>query len=369
MAEDPSLTYAPGHNDHYFRRLFLSVTEHAIVLLDRMGRITGWSPGAERLFGWSAEEALGQSSALIFTEEDRRAGAPETELERAAARGRADDTRWHVRKDGGRFWAIAAAETVYGDNGRVEGFVKIVRDRTDIKRYEEQLERSNRDLDAFASHLAHEVRSPLTGVRMALGALLRRYADTLQAGDQELVEEAIDAIDDIDTLTSDLLAYARLSRSPQFDREHIESQTVLQDALALLDEEIDVQQAEVTAGALPAVQANPAMLRTLFRNLVGNALKYNEADVPRVRVAAEDADDAWVFSVEDNGIGIPEERRENIFDLFERGETGETVGVGVGLALARRIVERHGGRIWVESEPDRGSTFYFTLPKAPPSGG
>lgn len=363
MNERPITSYAPEHSDRFFRHLFMGARAYAIVLFDHRGRINGWSQGAEQLFGWRTEEVLGKSGALIFTEEDREAGAPKKEIDRAVSEGYADDTRWHVTKSGERFWASAATEAVYDEGGAVEGFAKIVRDRTDLKRYEEALEESNRDLDAFAGHVAHEVHSPLAGVRLALNRLQRRYAGALENEDLELVREAHTAVSDIDRLTADLLAFARLHPSEELNRERTDCGEAVEEALVLLEDEIEARNAEVTGGELPTVYANRALLVRVFRNLIGNGITYNESEVPHVQVSAIEEADAWVFRVEDNGTGIPEEDRERVFDLLERGKVGEAAGLGVGLALARRVVERRGGRIWVESEPGHGSTFYFTLPK------
>lgn len=363
MDERTLTRLAPGHSDRFFRRLVLTAKEYAMILMDPEGRITGWNDGAERLFGWSADEVLGESGAIIFTEEDRAAGAPEEELEGAAAEGRADDTRWHVKKSGEFFWASAAAEAVYDEQGNVDAFVKVVRDRTDIKRYQEQLEESVRDLDAFASHFAHEVRSPLSGVHMVLSATRRRYDEALEADDAEGIREAEKAIVEIERLMVDLLSFARLGSSDDMERTRVESREAAEDALRLLESTVKERGAEIEVGELPTVYADPTLLRHLFRNLIANAIQHNESEVPRVRVTADEEPDAWGFRVEDNGVGIAEEKREGLFDLFSRGEAGRAESIGVGLALSKRIVERHGGRIWVESEPGRGSTFFFTLPK------
>ena len=226
------------------------------------------------------------------------------------------------------------------------------------------MEQSNRDLDAFASHLAHEVRSPLIGVRMILlGMVMKHYANTLRPEDIEKIRKAEKDIEHVSQLTEDLLTLARLNRCEELELERIDSHAVLREALDLLADEIEECGGEVTAGKLPTVHANPTLLCHLFRNLVVNGVTHNESAVPRVHVDAVEEHNAWVFRVEDNGVGIPNHARVHVFDLFDRGEAREVQGFGVGLALAKRIVERHGGRIWLESEPGQGSTFFFTLPK------
>ncbi len=376
-----STEYAPGHSDRYFRLLFESSDEYAMMLLDREGQITGWNRGAERLLGWSAEEALGKKGAIIFTEEDRREGAPDQEIRTASVQGRAQDTRWHIKKSGEYFWASAVLEAVQDRSGNVTGFAKIIRDRTEVKRYEEaleektealeerskELEQSNQRLEAFASYVAHEMRSPLLGASLVIDALFERYDDVIEPEDLERAREVKNTLHDIKQFVADLLTYSRLDGPEELEREPVQPREVVENALTDLWPLIEEREAEVDVGDLPEVLANPTQLRHLFRNLLSNALTYNEAEVPRARVRAEEDAQAWIFRVADNGVGISEEDHQAIFDLFERNSTEDTSGIGVGLALTRRIVEAHGGQIWVDSEPGEGTTFYFTIPKAHPS--
>lgn len=373
---------APGHSDRFFRLLFENSDEYAMVLLDGDGRITGWNRGAERLLGWSTEEALGEQGAIFFTEEDRRKGAPEQEINTALAKGRAEDTRWHIKKSGECFWASAVLEAVEDGEGNVVGFAKIIRDRTEVKRYEEalekkaevlerrseQLEQSNQRLEAFASYVAHEMRSPLLGASLVIDALFERYDDVIEPEDLERAREVKNTLHDIKQFVADLLTYSRLDGPEEIEREPVQARTVVDEARADLRPLVEDRGANVEVGELPEVRANPTQLRHLFRNLLSNALTYNESEVPRVRVEAREKAQAWVFRVADNGVGISKDDQQAIFDLFERKDEGGASGIGVGLALTRRIVEAHGGEIWVESEPGQGTTFFFTIPKASTSG-
>lgn len=421
IEQTPTTDRAPQYSDRYFRHLFESSDETAIVLLDSEGKITGWNRGVERLLGWSTEEALGQEGAIFFTEEDRKAGAPEEELETAKEHGWADDTRWHVKKSGERFWANAVMEAVEDREGNAVGFAKILRDRTDIKRYEKaleektqeleektsqleekteelkekneqleektrKLEESNERLESFASYLAHEVRSPLVGVSLMIDRLFDRSSDALDREDEERVRLVKSSVEDINRFVSDLLSYSRLGGKEQLKREPVQAQSVAEEARGDIQPFIEGTGAEVEIGDLPEVYANPTYLRHLFRNLFSNAVEYNKSEVPRVRVEvskqkesqvapsqsessqvrpheeSSEGSKAWVFSVKDNGVGMSEEDRNKIFNLFQRGGQEEEAGVGVGLALVRRIVEAHGGEIWVESEVGDGTTFFFTIP-------
>lgn len=355
----------------YLRLLIENVDDYAILSLGLDGRITSWNPGAEHVFGWSAEEAIGQPSAMLFTEDDRAAGIPEKERAVAASEGRAEETRWHMRKSRERFWANGVMVGVEDEEGQVLGFTKILRDLTHWKQREEalqeanvHLEQSNRNLEAFASHVAHEMRAPLMDVREHLRRLFKKHTNVLDTETLEGAREAQWALHDLDQFATDLLAYARLEEASEIALEPAESKQALREALADLKLQIEQREAQVTTGDLPQVYANPPQLRHLFRNLIGNAIKYNDSDVPRIEIDAEPGEDAWLFRVRDNGIGISDTDQEVIFSPFRQGDAdSERPGAGVGLSLCKRIVEQHGGRIWVESEPRHGSTFLFTLPK------
>ncbi len=201
----------------YLRLLIENAEEYAIISLGLDGRITSWNAGARRLLGWEADEVIGEPVAVLFPEKDREEGVPERERAVAADEGRAEDTRWHVRKGGERFWANGVMISVEDEAGQVVGFAKILRDLTRQKHYEEaleeanaQLEQSNRNLEAFASHVAHEMRSPLLGFRIHLDLLFRKYGDVLDEETLDLAREARDALEDLDRFAEDLLAYARL---------------------------------------------------------------------------------------------------------------------------------------------------------------
>lgn len=360
--------HAFWESNRYFRLLVENASDYAIFSLDLDGRITTWNRGAERLLGWSKEEAIGRSGKIVFTEKDRADDVPKEEMARAAREGRSENTRWHVRKGGERFWASGILEAVRSEAGELLGFAKILRDRTETKRYEEALEQSNRNLAAFAGHVAHEVRSPLMGIRLVIASLLRKHSDVLDEETLEMAREVQASIRDLDRFTTDLLSYSRLGEGRRLaDRQEVASEEAFREALSDLKPLIEERRAEVEveAAGLPTVSANPSLLRHLFRNLIANAIEHNDADVPRVWVEVSEEADAWRFRVADNGTGIAETDRERIFEFFQRG-TREAPGVGIGLALSRRIVEAHGGQIGAEpGGPEGGSIFFFTLPRNP----
>jgi PAS domain S-box-containing protein len=225
-----------------------------------------------------------------------------------------------------------------------------------------ELARSNKDLEQFAYVASHDLQEPLRMVTGFVELLEKECQGALTADACTYISHAVDGARRMRTLIDDLLTFSRVTtRGGQV--EATRSEEVLEEALAALHLAIQEAGATVTHGALPTVRADATQLAQVFQNLVGNAVKFHGAEPPRVHVEARREGEHWLFSVRDNGIGIAAEFRDRIFLIFQRLHTRrEYPGTGIGLALCKKIVERHGGRLWVESEPGRGSTFFFTLP-------
>jgi signal transduction histidine kinase len=224
------------------------------------------------------------------------------------------------------------------------------------------LARSNKELAQFAYVASHDLQEPLRMVDSYLGLLERRYSDKLDDDAHEFIGYAVAGARRMKSLIDDLLAYSRVSNRP-LSLAVVDTGAVVGNVLKMLVQPIAESGAEIAVAALPEVEADCPQLERLFANLIENALKYRGAATPLIRVAAERKDDAWEFSVADNGIGIDAEFRERVFEIFARLNGREKYpGSGIGLASCRRIVERHGGRIWVAETPGGGATFRFTLP-------
>ncbi len=225
------------------------------------------------------------------------------------------------------------------------------------------LEQSNFELQQFAYIVSHDLQAPLRGIAGFAQFLQQDYRGKLDQSADEYIAQIVECAGRMQRLISDLLAYSRLeSQARSFAPTDLAK--VFDDMVSLLRAEIDDVGGEVVRGDLPTVQGDPAQLSQLFQHLIGNAIKYHSDDLPRIRVTSERNGGEFMIAVQDNGISIDAKHHERIFEIFRRLHTHEQYpGTGIGLAICRRIVLRHGGRIWVESTVGNGSTFFVTFPE------
>ncbi|MFB0517363.1 MAG: ATP-binding protein, partial [Candidatus Neomarinimicrobiota bacterium] len=225
----------------------------------------------------------------------------------------------------------------------------------------EALKRSNQELEQFAYITSHDLQEPLRMVSGYSQLLARRYQGKLDADADEFIAYLVDGANRMKRLINDLLTYSRVQRAGR-DFEPTDSEAALDQALANLHAAIEEQGAEVSHDPLPMVMADTSHLVQLFQNLIGNAIKFHGKDPPNIHVSAKENESKWIFSVRDNGIGIDPQYADRIFRIFQRLHGREEYpGTGIGLAICKKIVEHHGGNIWVESQPGKGSAFYFDL--------
>ena len=235
-----------------------------------------------------------------------------------------------------------------------------------LESYAAELESSNAQLQGFAHTVAHEVKSPLTVVSACLQMLAEKYRETLADEDWELVEDTSTAIHGLTTMVADLLEFSQIgSERPSF--EDVDMEAAFYHSYVCLRPAIKETHAVITHDPLPSVQGNEVQLRQLLLNLIGNAIKYCDKEHPEVHISAEEGESDWTFRIQDNGLGIQEDDKNRIFDAFVRLQSQRQIqGSGIGLAFCKRIIENHEGKLWVESEPGKGSTFYFEIPKETP---
>ena len=254
---------------------------------------------------------------------------------------------------------IKAEEEIHRLNKELEQ--RVIERTAQLEETLKELERSNKELEQFAYIASHDLQEPLRMVSSYVQLLSRRYKGKLDSDADDFIFYAVDGATRMQAMIQSLLTYSRVgSKGKPF--EQVDCETVLDQALSNLAIIIEENKALVSHDPIPTVMADDLQLVQLFQNLIGNAIKYNDKDSPQIHVSAEQKDDEWVFSVADNGIGIDPDYRDQIFQIFSRLHAKEYSGTGIGLAVCKKIVERHGGRIWVESEAGEGSTFYFTIP-------
>ena len=375
-----------AESEEKFRKISASAQD-AIIMLDGEEKVSYWNEAAEKTFLYSKEEALGKYLHTLIIPE----GFRERHLEgfknfqitgQGPAIGKTIELS-AIKKDGLEFpIELSLSGVKHNEEWHAIG---IIRDITERKRTNDrllaeisgrkrvqqklketvaELERSNVELQQFAYVASHDLQEPLRMVSSYTQLLGRRYKGKLDADADEFIAYAVDGAVRMQALINDLLAYSRVgTRSKPF--EPTVCATVFNRALANLKIAIQESGAVVTHDALPTVTADASQLTQLFQNLIGNAVKFRGNDVPRVHVSAVQTGNEWTFSIRDNGIGVDPQYAERIFVIFQRLHTKEKYpGSGIGLTICKKIVERHGGRIWLESELGKGATFYFTIPIA-----
>ncbi len=347
-----------------YRMQVRELREYALFVLDERGIITSWNAGVENLLGYSEAEWIGQHASIIFSPQEKAQEVCEAEMRLAHENGTSTDIRWHRRKDGTELFANGVMRALLDEQGVLIGYSKIMSDETARKQLQDSLTESNTALEQFAYVASHDLQEPLRTMRSYAQLLLSEYQGKLDVDADRFLSFIENASARMSILVKDLLAYARFATEVERPSS-IALDDDLEAALTHLDQAIKESGVSVTHDPMPTVQVDRGQMVRLFQNLIGNAVKYRKPQaVPEVHVSAEPRDAEWVISVRDNGIGFDPMYASTIFEPFKRLHTEEAYpGTGVGLAICRRIVEAQGGRIWAESQPGVGATFFFTLPK------
>ena len=312
------------------------------------------------IVGYTPEELLGIDFLKMVTPEDR-----EMVMKRYADRmaGKEVPSIYEmalIRKDGITV-PVEVNATFINYEGRPADLV-VIRDITERKRAEEELRRSNQELEHFAYIASHDLQEPLRMVSSYTQLLAQRYKDKLDADADEFIHYVEDGVSRMRALINGLLVYSRVGTSGAAF-ELTDCEAAFDCALTNLQVAVDGSGAVITHHPLPVVMADASQLTQVFQNLIGNAIKFCNQELPRIHVAAEPRGNEWLFSIRDNGIGIDPQYHDRIFDMSQRLHSRtEYPGTGLGLAICDKVVKRHGGRIWVESQTGKGATFYFTIP-------
>lgn len=372
-------------SEQRFRLMVDNLRDYCIFFLDAQGCITDWTDSAQRMEGYSPTEMLGRHYSLLFQQNNPAAALDSANqmMRLAASRGQHELHSWHHRKDGSEYWSHSVLIALRDDNGELKGFAKINRDMTDAKRLDdlmrnindelenrvaertEQLLAANKDLESFSYSVSHDLRSPLRHISSFVSLLEEHLDSQSDETTQKYLGTISSSARHMSQLIDGLLAFSRLGRS---------AVNLTAVDLAMLVEAVVSQIAHDTGGRvvdwviapdLPVVQADALLLREVWANLLGNAFKYTR---PRERARIEigwsvDPAVGYTFYVRDNGVGFDTKYAQKLFGVFQRlHRATEFEGTGIGLALTRRILERHGGSIWAESQVGQGSVFHFSLP-------
>lgn len=346
-------------------------SEDALLSKNLSGRILSWNRGAERVFGYQAEEAIGQSIEMLIPP-DRLQEEPRI-IERMKRGERVEHFETvRVRKDGRRINVSLTISPLRDSEGRIVGASKVARDVTARVRQEQELQRANRaleranaDLQHFAWSASHDLQEPLRMVSIYSELLRRKFSEQLGAAGEEYIGYTVLGAKRMENLLRNLRTYTHDSTLAQAPADEVDTDAIFSRTLQNLAVAIEANEAKIECGALPKVRIYEFQLEQIFLNLIANAIRYRTDAPPEIAVSAERQGGDWVFSVRDNGIGIEPKFHEQIFEVFKRLHgAAEYSGTGMGLAICQRAIERAGGRIWVESSPNEGSTFFFTVPAA-----
>ena len=362
LTERKEVEDALRRSEQTFQLLTESVQDYAIFMLDTEGRVASWNASAERIKGYSAQEILGQHFSTFYPPEDVAQGKPGWELEIAEREGRHEDEGWRVRKDGTRFWANAVINAMRDAHGGLVGFAKVTRDLTQRRRVEQALAQSNQELERFSYSVSHDLRAPLRAINGFAQALVEGHAARLDEEGKRLLSVIRESAKLGGQLIDALLNFSRVGRQA-LARAPVDLRALAESVVAELRQTQGTVAVEVVLAPLPPASGDRALLRQVLVNLIGNAFKFsaNRAH-PKVEIGAEQNGSEVAYYVKDNGVGFDMQYADKLFGVFHRlHRPDEFEGTGVGLALAQRVIQRHGGRIWAEGKVNEGATFRFTL--------
>lgn len=357
-------------NEEVFEHMVGSVKDYAIFKLNVVGIVQTWNRGAERIKGYRAEEIIGKHFSVFYGEEAKRRNHPDFELKEAGKNGSYSEEGWRIKKDGTQFWASVTITAIRDKHGKLAGFLKVTRDLTERKRFEQELEDArdeailaNQLKTRFVANITHEIRTPLGGI-VGLSELIAESND----GDPEIRDAGrriFDASKKLLGLLNDLLDFARLEAGKmEVDNQPFSIVETFADVSGLLMPEAEERGLHLTFKVdekLPAFFVSDATkIRQILLNLISNSLKFTVSG--GVEVAAESQTECVQFSVTDTGIGVSEEKLDSLFKPFTQGHEATFGGTGLGLSICQQFVELMGGRIGMLSLQNEGTTVWFTIP-------
>lgn len=358
----------------FYSQIIDSLQDYSILTLDIEFVINSWSSGAEKIFGYETEEIIGEHFDIIFTDEDKKNGVPKVEIETALKEGRAVDNRWHICKDGSKFYAYGLVFPLIGIDGEQLGYVKILRDLTErrksedaIKKYVKELEELNNHKDSILAIVSHDLRSPLSGI---IGAA-KYLRSNFEKMEHKEVKEMLDllyesSINELNMLDY-LVEWARIKYATEvFSPSKIILVDYVQKVFNTLNEtaELNTVNLHHEIKENESVFADGKMLLSVLQNIVSNAIKHSHPG-GKITVSTKRKEDKIIVEIKDTGLGMSKEIQEKLFtpqmNVLANARK-ENKGAGIGLLLVKGFLKKNDGEIWVESVEGEGSSFYFTLP-------
>lgn len=352
-----------------YNRSLIEASLDPLLTIGPDGKITDLNKATELVTGYSRNELIGTDFSDYFTDSEKASEG----YRQAFIEGEVWDYPLEIQHKNGQVTPVLYNASIYkGETGKVIGVFAAARDITERKKAEEllklkleELARSNAELEQFAYVSSHDLQEPLRMIASYLQLLQRKYHGKLDDKADKYIYFAVDGATRMQNLINDLLEYSRVTTKAR-EFEPTDCKSILDQVIFDLDVSIKESEASISYSSLPVVMADSIQLAQVFQNLISNAIKFRSEKVPKIEISAEEKDEQWLFSVQDNGIGIDSRFYDKIFEVFKRlHKREEYSGTGIGLSICKKIIERHGGHIWVESESGKGSIFYFTLPITP----
>lgn len=371
-AKVPKEQYVP--TTEFYSQIIDSLQDYSIFTVDKALNINSWNSGATKIFQYETDEVIGKPFEIIFTKKDIKAGIPKIEIDTALKEGRSVDVRWHLCKDGNKFYADGLVFPLKSVEEEVIGYVKILRDITERKKAEDSIKKHTKELEELNTHkesvlaiLSHDLRSPLAGIIQGAEYLKLNFDKIKPAFEKELLEELHKAFINELSMLDYLVEWARIKYAADaFTPTKIELTHYVEKVFETLKETAAIKtinlQHEIEEKA--SVFADEKMLLSIIQNIVSNAIKHTRKGGD-ISVTAKKSEDKMIVEIKDTGIGMSTEIQNNLFvpQIISLSKArGENKGAGIGLLLVKGFLEKNGGEIWVESVEGEGSSFYFTLP-------
>ncbi len=351
--------------------LLEELAEHATFMLDAEGRIASWNPRAEHMLGYGPDEILGDAFRIVFVSDPGGKNHPEELLEAATRQGRAEWTVSLVRKNRESFEARIKVIAVRGQSRRLRGFLCVLQDpvKCDAAAGHAtervvKLEAASREMERFTHAIALDLRLPLRDIESCTELLAKSPGSELDQKSQSYVKTINEAAHRMSRLVDDLFTFSHIGQTEMYHL-NLSLKEIAKEVIHDLRQETEGRDVEWIIGDLPEVMGDSVMLWRAMTNLISNALKFTRTkERARIEIGAKENDRDYTIFIRDNGVGFHHGSTDRLFGVFQRLHTQEFEGTGVGLANVRRIIERHGGKVWAEGAEGEGATFYFTLPKA-----